>query len=436
MKQSDDNDKDSGAPRQDGPPEGGTGRPDDVEGPLAAGSPRNLLPIAMTVLLLMFAGIVFYIAAVFADSEGTRDNWSIATTILTYLSYAVFYPGVLVGLGTFATAWSGDRVSAAAGVARFSWAGAALVVLGVARPSAWSASVTGRGAARPARSPSSWPTGSSKGASWRGWRSSACAGPGEDSAFGRPIDTGDAGGHNVCLAKQNGWMSMELTPDVDSAYMSSPQAARILGITGVGVAQLVRQGKIPAVKIANRWLIPRSFVEEFARTYEGKRGRPRRKGPPGESPVAAAADLAARGGPAEEAAVALSQPVDLAPAETVRVEESEGSAASGVAQPAAAAAATGDAAPAEMMPAEAAPIEAAPVEAGAADAAPAREVRADVAPAEVAPAEVAPAEAAPVEVAPGREAAGVSEVDGEEREGGAGFRVARRGLPPGPELRL
>jgi hypothetical protein len=134
MKQSDDNDKDSGAPRQDGPSGGGPVRPDDVEGPLAAGSPRNLLPIAMTVLLLMFAGIVFYIAAVFGDSEGTRDNWSIATTILTYLSYAVFYPGVLVGLGTFATAWSGDRVSAAAGVARLlSWAGAALVVLGVAQ---------------------------------------------------------------------------------------------------------------------------------------------------------------------------------------------------------------------------------------------------------------------------------------------------------------
>jgi excisionase family DNA binding protein len=67
--------------------------------------------------------------------------------------------------------------------------------------------------------------------------------------------------------------------DINADYMSSPQAAKVLRITYVGVAQLARQGKIPAVKIANRWLIPKTFVEEFARTYEGKRGRPRKKGP-------------------------------------------------------------------------------------------------------------------------------------------------------------
>ncbi len=235
--------------------------------------------------------------------------------------------------------------------------------------------------------------------------------------------------------------------DVDTAYMSSPQAARLLGITGVGVAQLVRQGKIPAVKIANRWLIPRAFVEEFARTYEGKRGRPRRKGPPGESPGAvagvldaaaapgaAAAEMTApRGGPVEEAAVALSQPAEsgparpvelapaqpaadltaeTAPAETVLVGESEGSAASGVAPVV------------EVAPAEAAPVEAGPVEAVPAEAARAEVAPVEVAPAEAAPAEVAPVEAAPVKAAPAREAARVSEVDGEEREGGAGFKVS------------
>ena len=73
-----------------------------------------------------------------------------------------------------------------------------------------------------------------------------------------------------------------MTQDVNAAYMSSPQAAKILKITYVGVAQLARQGKIPAVKIANRWLIPKAFVEEFAKTYEGKRGRPRKKGPRAE----------------------------------------------------------------------------------------------------------------------------------------------------------
>ena len=81
-----------------------------------------------------------------------------------------------------------------------------------------------------------------------------------------------------------------MTLDVNADYMSSPQAAKILRITYVGVAQLARQGKIPAVKIANRWLIPRAFVEEFARTYEGKRGRPRKKRPSAvECPVTPAA---------------------------------------------------------------------------------------------------------------------------------------------------
>jgi excisionase family DNA binding protein len=81
-----------------------------------------------------------------------------------------------------------------------------------------------------------------------------------------------------------------MTLDVNADYMSSPQAAKILRITYVGVAQLARQGKIPAVKIANRWLIPRAFVEEFAQTYEGKRGRPRKRRPSAvECPVTPAA---------------------------------------------------------------------------------------------------------------------------------------------------
>ena len=66
--------------------------------------------------------------------------------------------------------------------------------------------------------------------------------------------------------------------DVKATFITSPEAARLLGITPVGVAQLVRQGRIPAVKMANRWLIPRDFVEQYARTYQGRRGRPRKKG--------------------------------------------------------------------------------------------------------------------------------------------------------------
>jgi excisionase family DNA binding protein len=65
--------------------------------------------------------------------------------------------------------------------------------------------------------------------------------------------------------------------DLQQAYMSSTDVARLLGVDRVSVAHLVRQEKIPAVKIANRWLISRAFIEEFAETYEGRRGRPRRR---------------------------------------------------------------------------------------------------------------------------------------------------------------
>lgn len=88
-----------------------------------------------------------------------------------------------------------------------------------------------------------------------------------------------------------------MTLDMNAEYVSSPQAARILRITYVGVAQLARQGKIPAVKIANRWLIPRAFLDEFARTYEGKRGRPKKKRPSAVS--SAVADTTAQPGLAD-----------------------------------------------------------------------------------------------------------------------------------------
>jgi excisionase family DNA binding protein len=101
-----------------------------------------------------------------------------------------------------------------------------------------------------------------------------------------------------------------MTLDVNATYMSSPQTAKVLRITYVGVAQLARQGKIPAVKIANRWLIPKAFVEEFAQTYEGKRGRPRKKGPCTECPDTPASAI---------------QPDQLGLADTSAVSEAEDS---------------------------------------------------------------------------------------------------------------
>ena len=128
MKRTEDNEKDNGAPRRDAPAGGGPGSED----PLVAGSPRNLVPIAMAVILLLFAAIVFDLAAALGESGEIRDNWSIAWGIISKMRLAVFYPGVLIGLGTFAIARRGETVSAAPRVARIlSWGGVVVVLLGV-----------------------------------------------------------------------------------------------------------------------------------------------------------------------------------------------------------------------------------------------------------------------------------------------------------------
>ncbi len=62
-----------------------------------------------------------------------------------------------------------------------------------------------------------------------------------------------------------------------SQYISSTEAARILGLRPFGIQKIIKRGAIPAEKIANRWLVPKAFIEEFAKTYVPKVGRPRTK---------------------------------------------------------------------------------------------------------------------------------------------------------------
>ena len=62
-----------------------------------------------------------------------------------------------------------------------------------------------------------------------------------------------------------------------STYIASSEAANILGIHHMAIQKLLREGKLPAEKIANRWLLRRVDVEEFAKTYVPKVGRPRQK---------------------------------------------------------------------------------------------------------------------------------------------------------------
>jgi len=62
-----------------------------------------------------------------------------------------------------------------------------------------------------------------------------------------------------------------------TTYLASSEAADILGIHHMTIQRLLRDGKLPAEKIANRWLLRRVDVEEFAKTYVPKIGRPRQK---------------------------------------------------------------------------------------------------------------------------------------------------------------
>ena len=65
--------------------------------------------------------------------------------------------------------------------------------------------------------------------------------------------------------------------ELTGLYISTTDVAKILSIDPKSAGALVRTGKIPGVKLANRWLVSRAFVEEMAITYHGQRGRPRTK---------------------------------------------------------------------------------------------------------------------------------------------------------------
>ena len=60
-------------------------------------------------------------------------------------------------------------------------------------------------------------------------------------------------------------------------YVSSLEAATVLAIHPMAIQKLLKAGKLRGEKIANLWLIRRADLEEFAKTYVPKIGRPRTK---------------------------------------------------------------------------------------------------------------------------------------------------------------
>ena len=68
-----------------------------------------------------------------------------------------------------------------------------------------------------------------------------------------------------------------MVEDFNGTYVSAAEAAQTLDITPAGLGWVIQSGRVPAVKVANRWLLARDDVEAFAATYAGNPGRPRKK---------------------------------------------------------------------------------------------------------------------------------------------------------------
>lgn len=62
---------------------------------------------------------------------------------------------------------------------------------------------------------------------------------------------------------------MPLTPCypynmADDEYISTTQAAKILGVTKMTIGRWIKQGKLSAIMVANNWIIPVAAVRALA----------------------------------------------------------------------------------------------------------------------------------------------------------------------------
>ena len=64
---------------------------------------------------------------------------------------------------------------------------------------------------------------------------------------------------------------------VGFSYIGTKEVALVLGISPLAASRLVRQGKIPGIKIGGIYVVLRSAVLDFAKGYVPRRGRPRTK---------------------------------------------------------------------------------------------------------------------------------------------------------------
>ena len=60
-------------------------------------------------------------------------------------------------------------------------------------------------------------------------------------------------------------------------FLSTGEAAKVLRIHPMAIQKLIHREQLHAEKIANRWIIRRSDLDELAKVYVPRRGRPRTK---------------------------------------------------------------------------------------------------------------------------------------------------------------
>ncbi|MGH2538453.1 MAG: helix-turn-helix domain-containing protein [Candidatus Promineifilaceae bacterium] len=56
------------------------------------------------------------------------------------------------------------------------------------------------------------------------------------------------------------------------SYAGVGQVARRLNIHPESVRRLIRQGKLPAIKFGNQWLVDKATLEQFASRYDPRPG--------------------------------------------------------------------------------------------------------------------------------------------------------------------
>jgi excisionase family DNA binding protein len=57
-----------------------------------------------------------------------------------------------------------------------------------------------------------------------------------------------------------------------NAYAGVGEVARRLHIHPESVRRLIRQGKLPAIKFGNKWLVDKPTLEQFASRYDPRPG--------------------------------------------------------------------------------------------------------------------------------------------------------------------